>query len=119
MTVPQIAHRLAELCKQGDFQTAQKELFADDAVSIEPQDTPGFEKETRGLKAILEKGKEFEAMVETFHGAGASDPLVAGNAIALSINMDVTMKGKERSVMSEVCVYEVKDEKIISEKFFW
>ena len=119
MTTQQIAHRLAELCNQGNFEQAQKELFAEDAVSIEPESSQGFEKETKGLAAILEKGKQFGSMVEEFHGCGASDPLVAGNAVALSLNMDVTMKGKGRSTMSEICVYEVKDGKIVSEQFFW
>jgi hypothetical protein len=119
MTTQQIADRLAELCRKGDFEKAQKELFAENAISIEPQPSPGFEKETKGLPAILEKGKQFGAMVEEFHSATVSDPIVAGNAIALSLNMDVTMKGRGRSPMSEICVYEVKDGKIISEHFFW
>jgi hypothetical protein len=118
MTVAQIAHRLAELCNQGNFEQAQKELFAEDAVSIEPEDSPGFEKETKGLEAILEKGKRFNSMVEETYGCSVSDPLVAGNVIALLLNMDVKMKGKERSTLSEICVYKVKDEKIISEQFF-
>ncbi|MDQ2718149.1 MAG: nuclear transport factor 2 family protein [Bacteroidota bacterium] len=119
MTTQQIADRLAELCNQGDFEKAQKELFADDAVSIEPESGGGFDKETKGLPAILEKGKQFANMVEEFHGCKASDPIVAGKAISLSIDMDATMKGKERSTMSEICVYRVKDGKIISEQFFW
>jgi limonene-1,2-epoxide hydrolase len=32
--------------------------------------------------------------------------------------MDLTMKGQGRMQMSEVCVYEVKDDKIVSEQFF-
>lgn len=118
MTTGQIAHRLSELCNKGEFEKAQKELFAEDAVSIEPEASPAFDKETRGLKAILEKGEKFKTMVEATHGCNVSDPLVAGNVIALSLTMDVTMKGKERSEMSEICVYKVKDGKIISEQFF-
>ena len=118
MTTQQIAHRLAELCNQGQFEQAQKELFANDAVSIEPEASGGFDKETKGLDAILEKGKKFQSMVEEFYGSGVSDPLVAGNVIALLLNMDVKMKDAERSTMSEICVYKVKDGKIISEQFF-
>ena len=40
MSTQQIAARLAELCRQGEFEAAQKELFAKDAVSIEPRETP-------------------------------------------------------------------------------
>ena len=118
MTVTQIANRLAELCNQGDFEKAQRELFAEDAVSIEPNASPGFEKETKGLSAILEKGKKFKSMVEETHSYSVSNHIVAGNAIALALTMDVTMKGQERSKVAEICVYEVKDEKIISEQFF-
>lgn len=119
MTTQQIADRLTELCRKGEFEKAQKELFAEDAVSIEPQASPGFEKETKGLPGILEKGNQFNSMVEEAHGITVSDPIVSGNAIAFSLDMDTTMKGRGRSTMSEICVYEVKGGKIISEQFFW
>ena len=60
MTTNQIASRLVELCRKGEFETAQKELFAKDAMSIEPQASGAFEKETKGLNAILEKGKKWD-----------------------------------------------------------
>lgn len=118
MTVAEIANRLAELCNQGDFEKAQKELYAEEAVSIEPDASAGFEKETKGLSAILEKGKKFASMVEETHSYLVSNHIVAGNAIALSLTIDVTMKGQERAKVAEICVYEVKDGKIISERFF-
>ena len=93
-------------------------MFSNEAVSIEPEASPGFEKETKGLPAIIEKGHAFEAMVEAVHGIKIPEPLVAGNSIALALDMDVTMKGRGRSNMSEICVYEVKDGKIIKEEFF-
>lgn len=117
MTTEQIAKRLAELCSQGQFETAQRELFADDAVSIEPFETPDFSKETVGLKAIIEKGHHFNSLVEEMHGGTVSEPLIAGNSFALVMSMDMTMKGRERMNMSELCVYQVKDGKIISESF--
>lgn len=118
MTTQEIANRLVELCRQGDFETAQRELFAEDAVSIEPYASPAFEKETKGLKAIFEKGKKFGEMVEQMYGNTVSEPLVAGDAIALKGSMDVKMKGRDRESMSELCVYTVRDGKIVSEQFF-
>lgn len=118
MSIKIIAERLAELCRKGEFETAQKELYADDALSIEPYATPAFEKETKGLSAIVKKGKKFEAMVEKWHSLNVSVPLLAGNSFALTINMDVTMKGQERMNMTELCVYKVKDGKIIEESFY-
>lgn len=118
MTTKEIATRLAELCQQGQFETAQKELYADDAISIEQESSPGFEKETKGLAAIVEKGHKFDSMVEEMHSLTVSGPLIADNSFAFTINMDSTMQGMGRMAMTELCVYKVKDGKIISEEFF-
>jgi hypothetical protein len=118
MTTKEIANRLAELCRKGEFDKAQKELYADNAVSIEPMETPEFEKETKGLKAIFEKNEKFEKMVQDYHSVNISEPLVAGNSIAFVLDMDITMKGRPREKMTELCVYQVKDGKIISEQFY-
>ncbi len=118
MTTQQVATRLVELCRTGGFETAQKELFAEDVISIEPYPTPEFEKETKGLPAIIEKGHKFESMVEQMHRLTVSDPIVASNSFACIMRLDMTMKGKERMDMTELCVYQLKDGKIVSEEFF-
>ena len=118
MSTQQVASRLSELCNKGEFEAAQKELFADDAVSIEMHATPDFPKETKGLKAIIEKGRKWSAGLEQVHGISASKPTVAGNAIAMTLTLDVTFKGRGRMNMEELCVYTVTDDKITSEQFF-
>ncbi|MBW8686639.1 nuclear transport factor 2 family protein [Chitinophaga rhizophila] len=118
MTTKQIADRLVALCQQGEFDAAQKELFAADAVSIEPYATPEFEKEVKGLDKIAEKGEKFMHMTETMHSVEISAPVIGGNAFAMSLKMDITMKGQDRMTIEELCVYQVKDGKIISEQFF-
>ena len=118
MTTQEIARRLTDLCKKGDFETAQKELFAEDAVSIEPHGTPDFEKETKGLQAIKQKTEKWNAMVEKASDLKFSEPLIAGNAFACTMQMHVTMKGGQEMDMAELCVYTVKDGKITSEQFF-
>jgi hypothetical protein len=118
MTTSEIASKLVAYCKKGDWSAAQKELYAKDAKSIEPYATPGFEKETTGLDAILEKGHKFDDMVEKMHSIEISEPLVAEQSIAFKLIMDVTMKGQGRMKMAEICLYHVKDGKIISEEFF-
>lgn len=118
MTTQEVADRLVHFCKAGEWEKAQKELYADNAVSLEPYATPAFEKETRGLPAILEKGRKFDSMVDTVHALQASAPLVADNSFAFVLDMDVTMKEQGRMHMKELCVYEVKDGKVIQEQFF-
>jgi hypothetical protein len=117
MTTKEIAERLVALCRQGQVETAQKELYATDAISIEPYGTPAFAKETKGLNALIEKGRKFGALVEQVHSISVSDPLVAGNSFACAMQFDVTIKGHGRINMNELCIYEVKDGKIISEQF--
>lgn len=118
MSTTEIASRLVDLCKKGDFETAQRELFADDAVSIEPYSTPEFEQETKGLDAIIRKGEKWKAMVKEYHGMTVSAPLVSDSSFAVTMWLDVTMQGDKRMAMTELCVYHVKDGKIISEQFF-
>ena len=117
MTTNQIAVRLKELCEKGEFETALTELFAEDALSIEPYAAMGFEKETKGLPAIRKKGELWNTMVEAYHSSKISDPIVAENSFALTMSMEVTMKGKGRSTMTEICLYKLKNGKIISEEF--
>ncbi len=117
MKTTEIASRLVTLCRKAQWGAAQKELYADNAISIEPQETPMFAKETRGLPAIIEKGHEFDAMVEKLHSISVSEPVVAENSFACTMSLDVTMKGQGRMQMSELCVYDVKDGKIVSEQF--
>jgi SnoaL-like domain len=118
MTTVEIANRLVELCQKGDFEGAQKELYADDAISIEPHGTDDFSKETKGLDGILEKGRKWAEMIEEYHEMKVSDPLVSDSSFALTMTMGVTMKGQGRMDMTELCIYHVKDGKIVSEQFF-
>ena len=117
MTTKEIATRLVTLCREGKFEQAQTALYASDAVSLEPYATPAFAQETKGLDAIIEKGRRFTAMIETTHAMEVSDPVVAGSSFACVMRLDVTMKGQGRVDMSELCVYDVKDGKIVSEAF--
>jgi hypothetical protein len=118
MTTKEIAKKLKKYCEQGKFDEAQKELFAKDAVSIEPMAVGGFDKETRGLDAIIKKGEKWQEMVSATHSIEISEPTIAGNSFSLTMRMDVTTKERGRTDMTELCVYQVKDGKIISEQFF-
>ncbi len=120
MNIESIAKRLVALCREGKYEEAQKELYADDAVSIEPPGAPpGALGDAKGLAAIIEKGHQFQAAVETFHGGHVSDALIAGNWFSVSMTLDLTMKGRGRMEMTEICVYQVRNGKIAQEQFFY
>ena len=117
MSTEQIAKRLVELCRKGEYEQAQKELYADDAVSIEMEGSQGLGNAT-GLAAIFEKGRQFDAMLEAVHGGTVSEPVIAGNWFSVAATLDATMKSRGRVNMREICVYGVRDGKIFREQFF-
>jgi ketosteroid isomerase-like protein len=120
MNTEAIAKRLVELCREGKYEEAQRELYAEDAVSIEPEGLPpGALGNVQGLAAIYEKGRQFGAMIEAVHGGSVSEPVAAGNWFSVALALDVTMKGRGRMNMSEICVYGVRDGKIVREQFFY
>jgi len=113
----EVADVLVAACRKGDFETPIKELYDQNIVSIESEGAPV--REIRGLEGVIEKGKKFAEMLEEMHGIEVSDPVVAENFFAVSMKMDVTFKGGPRTSMDEICVYNVKDGKIIREEFFF
>jgi ketosteroid isomerase-like protein len=118
MTIQEVANRFNELTQSAQWDKIQDELYSNDAVSIEPAHSPGF-KTVEGLDAIKEKGKQFQTMIEEMHGGFCSAPVIGGHYFSVAMGMDVTLKGMGRVNMDEVCVYEVKDGKIVKEQFFY
>ena len=96
----EIAHRLVALCRQGAYETAQSELYAADAVSMEPEGSPT--PNVRGRDAIIAKGKAFVASME-IHGGTVSEPIVADSFFTLSMSLDLTPRGGgPRFLMEEI-----------------
>jgi ketosteroid isomerase-like protein len=118
MTTQEIANRFYELTQQGKFEQIHDELFSKKAVSIEPEHAQGL-KTVSGMDQIKQKGKDWNQMVQEMHGGTSSEPQVAGNHFTVAMTMDVTMKGQPRMKMDEICLYEVKDGKIVKEQFFY
>ena len=117
LTITDIANRLVELCREGQYEQAQDELYSEDALSIEPPQSQGLQS-VKGLEEIKKKGRSFQDMVETIHGSEITGPVIAGNNFSIGFILDATLKGMGRQQMAEICVYEVKDGKVIKEQFF-
>src|SRR5687768_2704221 len=117
-TTQEVANRFNELAQIGQWDQIQDEMFAENAVSIEPPNSPGLQS-AEGLPAIKEKGKKFGELVEEMHGGYTSAPVVGGRFFSVAMGMDCTFKGMGRQKMDEIAVYEVKDGKIVKEQFFY
>lgn len=118
MTTQEVATRLVELCRAGNYEQAKKELFAQDALSVEPEGVPN--RIAQGMEALAQKGKAFQEKTETIHKNEVSDPVVAENFFSCSMKMNLTMKGMSEPIdMDEMCMFTVKDGKITKEEFFY
>jgi len=118
MTTQEVATRLVELCRANKHQQAIEELYHPEIISVEPEGSPFGT--IQGLAAIAEKGKQYEAMVESFNSSSVSDPIVAENFFSCNMLSNVNMKGVPVPVdMDEICVYTVKEGKIVKEQFFY
>ena len=117
MNTNAIANKLVEMCRAGQVDEVKELLFADD-INIEPREGL-LPKITKGMNGIRKKATLFASVVENFYGNAISEPVVAGNFFSVSWDTYLQMKGETRTTNSELCVYEVKDGKIISEQFFY
>ena len=118
MTTKDVANQLVQMCRDGKIEEAKQELFTEDTLSIEPAEGM-LPKETKGLKAIQKKAELFISMVEQFYGSTITDPVVAGDYFSVGWDTDIQMRGEERKISCEICLYKVKDGKIVSEQFFY
>ena len=120
MNTQEVATRLVELCRAGKYEQAQNELYADDAISIEPDGLPsGALGNAQGLAAIRAKGQRFNSQVEQVHDNRVGEPNIAGSWFSVPMGMDATLKDRGRIDMNELAVYHVRDGKIIQEQFFY
>jgi len=117
MTTEEVANRLVELCRIGDYAKVYEELYHKDIVSIERKGAPV--EVTKGMEGIKEKGKRWNAMIEEMHSGFVDDPIVSGDFFSLVMGYDCTFKEMGRIQSSEICVYEVQDGKVVKEQFFY
>ncbi|MBM0106775.1 nuclear transport factor 2 family protein [Steroidobacter sp. S1-65] len=119
MSTESVARRLVQLCREGKFDGAQDELYAPDARSIEMEGMIGELGSVQGLEAIREKGRKFSESYTEVHGVEVSDPLIADPFFSIVMAFDATFKEGGRRAMREICVYEVRNDKIVREQFFY
>ncbi|MDB5025433.1 MAG: nuclear transport factor 2 family protein [Mucilaginibacter sp.] len=114
----EVAHKLVDLCREGKNVDAINELYDDNIVSLEPEGSPMGGK-TVGKEAVLGSTNQWFSSVEEIHSVYISDPIVSGNFFACTMDIDATYKEHGRNEMSELCVFEVKNGKIVSSQFFY
>jgi hypothetical protein len=114
-TIKQIADRLISLCREQKFVEAYKELYGEEAESIDPMYS--LMPPARGLITLIEREKQFLAKA-TIHEIKISEPLISGKYFAIHIHMDFNVEDRGRKIVDELAVYHVKGGKIVRQQFF-
>lgn len=120
MSTGTVARRLIELCRAGQFNRAIDELYAEDARGMDPEANDSSPLGSiQGLAAIRRrKGKVLAKDYVKVHSVLVSDPLIAGPFFTIAMGVDATYEDGARRAMNEVCVFEVRDGKIVRQQLF-
>jgi hypothetical protein len=115
-TIHEIANGLKEMLSEQKFVEAYQLLFSEDAESIDPLNTSG--QPLKGLTTLLNREKDFLSRITSIDKISLSEPVIAGNYFTMSLYMSFEVQGQGHMEVNELCVYKVKDGKIISQQFF-
>jgi ketosteroid isomerase-like protein len=118
MNTQEIAERLCEHCRNHTEAQGLVELYADDAVSVEPMAAEGQSPVAEGRAAI--QGKH-DWWAENFdvHAFDLEGPFINGDNFSLVFEIDATDKNSQQRWQSkEVALYETANGKIVRESFF-
>ncbi len=117
MNTEEVATKLVEHCRSGEWMKAVDDLYSKDIVSVEPRAMEGMPAEMRGIDQVRGKSEWWEKSMEV-HSAKVTGPFVARDTFVVQFDVDVTDKtSKKRMQMSEVGIYTVKDGKVEREEF--
>ena len=116
-TTEEVATKLVDYCRKGEWMKAVDDLYAKDIVSVEAHAMENMPAEMRGLDQVRGKTEWWEKNMEV-HSAKVGGPFVARDTFVVQFDVDVTENAsKKRMQMSEVGVYTVNDGKVAREEF--
>lgn len=121
MTTQELANRYFALFQQRQVAEIYDQLYSTDIVCTEPEHALaiGVPTVTKGIEAVLAKSKARQETIAEVHSFFCSEPVVGANYFSLAMGRDMSFKNGQRVQVSEIAVFEVKGDKIVSETFFY
>ncbi len=118
----EVGQKMVDLVNQGREGEAAfvRDYYADDIVSIEGQGSEDMPARIQGIDAVHGKHDWWYAN-HTVHGTSAEGPFIGHRAdqFVVRFTMDLTPTGGERSQMTEVGLYTVKNDRIVQEEYLY
>ena len=113
MDITQVANRLVELCRKGEFVQAEQELYSADVVHVEVDGT-----EFKGFDEVLQKEIKFLEQLKAPPTIEVSEPLIAGNFFSVTMHMQFVHSQRGKGDINELLLYKVAEGKIVYLKCF-
>lgn len=118
MTTEEIAKKLVAHCQNGTEFECLNELYAENAVSIEPMGMGDRGPVSKGKAAIRGKHEWWDATFEV-HEQGIEGPFVNGDSFCVVFEVDCSERSSgQRWKAKETALYEVAEGKIVKERFY-
>jgi len=120
MSAYEIGKQLVSFCQQQKDLDSINTLYSPNAVSVEAGAMEGTDRTKQGLEAI--RGKhQWWTENHAVHNVETSGPYPHGdNKFAVHFTYDVTNKPSgKRFKMDEIGVFEVADDKVVREEYFY
>jgi len=122
MGAMEIGQKMVEMVNQGREGEAEfvAQFYADEIVSIEGGGSDEMPARIEGIEAIRGKHDWWYSNNEV-HGTSAEGPYVGNreDQFVTKFVMDMTPTGGERTQMTEVGLFTIKDDKIIQEEYLY
>jgi ketosteroid isomerase-like protein len=114
-----VANELVTLCRAGRNLDAIAKLYSPKIVSVEPVGNEAMPAEMNGIDAVRQKNEWWQDNYDV-NSLEVNGPFVGGDQFAVQYVFDTTFKATgQRSTMTEMALYTVKDGKIVREQFFY
>jgi hypothetical protein len=121
MTTQEFAADFLSLYRAGSVIQIYDELYSKDIICKEPDQAVaiGVPPLTIGIDAVKAKSKARQELIAEVHSFYCSEPVVGGAHFSVAMGRDITLKNGQRLNLNEIAVYGVKEDKIVTETFFY
>ncbi len=114
MNTEEVATKLVEYCRKGEWMQAVNDLYAKDIVSVEAHEMGSMPAEMRGIDQVRGKTEWWEKNMQV-HSAKVAGPFVARDSFVVQFDVDVTDKAsnKRTAARPEKRVAQMFDESLV------
>lgn len=117
MTTQEIADKLVNYCRNGQYKECYEQLYSPDILSVEPEGS-SFPP-CKGFDQLNEKAAKWNSNIKEFESGSVTDAIVKGDHFVCGMETVYTDINDQKVHFKELCIYKVSEGKIIEERFVY